>query len=71
MALVLALVIFAAVFSFGALRFGARSGIWEPSGSIAGPSTLEELFAARYARGDIDNVQYRRAVDRLTMQLHS
>ncbi|KAA0923519.1 hypothetical protein [Rhodococcus sp. ANT_H53B] len=52
------------------LRPGVRTRIWATAHSIAGPDTLEELFAARYARGDIDFAQYRKSVNLLTAQLH-
>lgn len=55
---------------FAVLRSGVRTPAWARAHSMAGPDTLEELFAARYARGDIDVAQYRKSVDRLAAQLH-
>ena len=60
----------AALCLLAVLRSGARTPAWARARAVAGPDTLEELFAARYARGDIDFAQYRKSVDLLTAQLH-
>lgn len=54
----------------GRMRITTAAGITVPS-PFAGPNTLEELFAARYARGDIDRFEYRSRVDNLARQLRS
>ncbi|MEH6793268.1 MAG: hypothetical protein V7694_03945 [Rhodococcus sp. (in: high G+C Gram-positive bacteria)] len=41
-----------------------------PSLGSAGPNTLEELFAARYARGDMDRVQYLTRMDGLAARFN-
>ncbi|MCJ0891981.1 hypothetical protein MTX35_20725 [Rhodococcus sp. ARC_M12] len=41
-----------------------------PSLGSAGPNTLEELFAARYARGDMDRVQYLTRMDGLATRFN-
>ncbi|KMJ50458.1 hypothetical protein CH262_20895 [Rhodococcus sp. 05-2255-1e] len=55
---------------FGLLRSGFRTPAWARPHTAAGPDTLEELFAARYARGEIDFAQYRASVNLLAAQLH-
>ncbi|WP_155291282.1 hypothetical protein [Rhodococcoides fascians] len=55
---------------FGLLRSGFRTPAWARPDTAAGPDTLEELFAARYARGEIDFAQYRASVNLLAAQLH-
>lgn len=41
------------------------------TGVDAGPDTLEELFAARFARGDIGSDQYRASVALLAARLNA
>lgn len=60
----------AALCLLAVLRFGVRTPAWARARAVTGPDTLEELFAARYARGDIDFAQYRKSVNLLTAQLH-
>lgn len=59
-----------AALSLAVMRSGVRTPHWARARIIAGPNTLEELFAARLARGDIDRAQYTRSVDLLAAQLH-
>ncbi|WP_042937403.1 hypothetical protein [Rhodococcus sp. AW25M09] len=59
-----------AVLSCAVMRSRVPTPAWARARTIAGPDTLEELFAARYARGDIDRAQYTRSVDLLAAQLH-
>ncbi|ORI20441.1 hypothetical protein BJD99_02955 [Rhodococcus sp. 1163] len=66
LALVATLAVAAAV---GTVRFGFRSPVIRTATHLDGPGTLEELFAARYARGDIDLLQYRTLLDHVAMQL--
>lgn len=59
----------------GARLLGSRPRSDQPArsegpGPFVGPNTLEELFATRYARGDIDGIEYRSCVDDLARQLH-
>ncbi|OZD01783.1 hypothetical protein CH275_18450 [Rhodococcus sp. 06-235-1A] len=41
-----------------------------PPFDSAGPNTLEELFAARYARGDLDRMQYLTQMDGLAARFN-
>ncbi|OZC41523.1 hypothetical protein CH286_26390 [Rhodococcus sp. WWJCD1] len=70
MTLSLALAFAVTALCFAVLRSDIRTPAWARARTVAGPDTLEELFAARYARGDIDFAQYRTSIDLLTAQLH-
>ncbi|MDJ0394828.1 hypothetical protein QMK17_16005 [Rhodococcus sp. G-MC3] len=70
--MMLALVVIVAVTAaLGAGRFGIGSPATTASAHVDGPGTLEELFAARFTRGDIDVIQYRTEVDHIAAQLHT